>query len=87
MTHPGAGCLGLWCPWCHACQVSADHGEGLCLPLLEMWGGVVPIVGMGIRISVRERYRIKIRGPRQLYKLNSSPQVHFICIVFITVTI
>uniref|UniRef100_A0A8C5BYV5 Plac8 onzin related protein 6 n=1 Tax=Gadus morhua TaxID=8049 RepID=A0A8C5BYV5_GADMO len=54
-----AGCLGFWCPCVLPCRVSADHGEGLCLPLLECWSGVVPAVSLGLRISVRERYRIR----------------------------
>ena len=65
VAHPGAGCLGYCFQWALACQVSADHGESRCLPLLECWSGIVPAVALGLRISVRERYRIKARGPQQ----------------------
>ncbi|XP_059932553.1 cornifelin homolog [Gadus macrocephalus] len=52
-------CLGFWCPFILPYKVSADHGEGVCLPILECWSGVVPAVSLGLRVSVRERYRIK----------------------------
>ncbi|XP_030195042.1 cornifelin homolog [Gadus morhua] len=55
----GICCLGFWCPCALACQVSADHGEGLCLPMLESMSGIIPALALGLRISVRERYRIK----------------------------
>ncbi|CAL8326599.1 unnamed protein product [Lota lota] len=55
----GICCLGFCFPCVLACQVSSDHGEGLCLPMLEMLSGIVPAVAMGLRISVRERYRIQ----------------------------
>ncbi|CAL8376626.1 unnamed protein product [Boreogadus saida] len=52
-------CFGFWCPCALPCRVSSDHGEGLCLPLLEYWSGIVPALSLGLRISVRERYRIR----------------------------
>ncbi|KAJ3585154.1 hypothetical protein NHX12_013876 [Muraenolepis orangiensis] len=55
----GTCCLGFWCPCCLACQVSSEHGEGLCLPLVDILSGMVPSVAMALRTSVRERYRIQ----------------------------
>ncbi|XP_075061084.1 cornifelin homolog [Mixophyes fleayi] len=58
----GICCFALWCFPCFQCSTVSDHGECLCLPLLDLgWTGYscsCPAVSMAMRASVRERYKI-----------------------------
>ncbi|KAL4631104.1 hypothetical protein GN956_G14860 [Arapaima gigas] len=49
-------CFSFWCFPCFTCKVSKDHGECLCLPLLDY--GCIPPVSLAMRVSVRQRYGI-----------------------------
>ncbi|XP_018599896.1 cornifelin homolog B-like [Scleropages formosus] len=53
----GECCCAFWCFPCYACKVSKDHGECLCLPLLDFLG-FIPPVSLAMRVSVRQRYGI-----------------------------
>lgn len=53
------GCFALWCFPCFACITARDHGECLCLPLLESFGCIPPIT-MAMRVSVRNTYGIEV---------------------------
>ncbi|XP_076875531.1 placenta-specific gene 8 protein-like [Brachyhypopomus gauderio] len=62
-------CYAFWCCPCFACSTTADFGEGLCLPLIDILGpgmlaacGVavcVPPVTLSMRTAVRNKYGIK----------------------------
>ncbi|XP_018556084.1 cornifelin homolog B [Lates calcarifer] len=52
-------CFAYWCCPCFACKISRDYGEPLCLPLLEIFGGIIPPITMSMRVSMRHRYGIK----------------------------
>ncbi|XP_034539062.1 cornifelin homolog B [Notolabrus celidotus] len=52
-------CFAFWCCPCFACKTSRDYGQPLCLPLLEIFGGLVPPITMSMRVQMRERYGIK----------------------------
>ncbi len=54
------GCFASWCFWCFTCIKAKKYGECLCLPLLDLCGFVPPIT-MSIRVSMRQRYGIKVR--------------------------
>uniref|UniRef100_A0A3Q2VKS7 Plac8 onzin related protein 2 n=1 Tax=Haplochromis burtoni TaxID=8153 RepID=A0A3Q2VKS7_HAPBU len=43
---------------CFACRTTQQFGQCLCLPLLDVFGCVLPIT-MSIRVSLRQRYGIK----------------------------
>ncbi|XP_005461842.1 cornifelin homolog B isoform X2 [Oreochromis niloticus] len=62
-------CFAFWCCPCFACRTTKQFGQCLCLPLLDVFGCVHPIT-MSIRVSLRQRYGIKVR-PRgeSLYRL------------------
>ncbi|KAI5104543.1 hypothetical protein C0J45_6169 [Silurus meridionalis] len=51
-------CMAAWCYPVFNCVTSKDHGECLCLPLLECWGFVPPIT-MAMRVSTRLTYGIE----------------------------
>ncbi|KAF5899764.1 cornifelin B-like, partial [Clarias magur] len=51
-------CFATWCNPCFNCIVAKDHGECLCLPLLECWGFIPPIA-MAMRVSTRLTYGIE----------------------------
>ncbi|XP_012686239.1 cornifelin homolog B-like [Clupea harengus] len=50
-------CFSVWCFPCFACITARDHGECLCLPLLDSCGCVPPIT-LAMRVSMRKRYNI-----------------------------
>uniref|UniRef100_A0A8C7ITS1 Plac8 onzin related protein 2 n=1 Tax=Oncorhynchus kisutch TaxID=8019 RepID=A0A8C7ITS1_ONCKI len=52
------GCFGFWCCPCHACILTREYGQCLCLPLLDIFG-IIPPVTMSMRVSMRQRYGIK----------------------------
>ncbi|XP_076843632.1 plac8 onzin related protein 4 [Brachyhypopomus gauderio] len=51
-------CFSVWCFPCYACIVARDHGECLCLPLLDTCGCIPPAT-LAMRVSMRRRYGIK----------------------------
>lgn len=53
------GCFGFWCCPCHACIHTREYGQCLCLPLLDIFG-IIPPVTMSMRVSMRQRYGIKV---------------------------
>lgn len=55
-----SGCFAFWCCPCFACRTTKQLGQCLCLPLLDVFGCVRPIT-MSIRVSLRQRYGIKVR--------------------------
>lgn len=57
-----SGCFAFWCCPCFVCRTTKQFGQCLCLPLLDVFGCVRPIT-MSIRVSLRQRYGIKV-GPR-----------------------
>lgn len=57
---PGSGCFAFWCCPCFACITTRDYGECLCLPLLEIFGGLIPPITMSMRVSMRQRYGIRV---------------------------
>ncbi|XP_047235871.1 cornifelin homolog [Girardinichthys multiradiatus] len=52
-------CFAYWCFPCFACMTSRDFGEPLCLPLLDVFGGLIPPITLAIRVSMRHRYGIQ----------------------------
>ncbi|KAM6984107.1 cornifelin homolog B-like [Tautogolabrus adspersus] len=52
-------CFAFWCCPCFACKTSKEYGQPLCLPLLEIFGGIIGSITMSMRVSMRERYGIK----------------------------
>ncbi|XP_039514318.1 plac8 onzin related protein 5 isoform X2 [Pimephales promelas] len=52
-------CFSFWCFPCFACMTARKHGECLCLPLLDGFGGCVPPITLAMRVSVRTRYGIQ----------------------------
>ncbi|XP_035288342.1 cornifelin homolog B-like [Anguilla rostrata] len=50
-------CFVFWCCPCFACKTSREHGQCLCLPLLDFCG-IVPPITYAMRVSVRQRYGI-----------------------------
>ncbi|XP_030293044.1 cornifelin homolog B [Sparus aurata] len=52
-------CFAFWCCPCFACITTRDYGECLCLPLLEIFGGLIPPITMSMRVSMRQRYGIR----------------------------
>ncbi|XP_030602703.1 cornifelin-like [Archocentrus centrarchus] len=52
-------CFGFWCCPCFACKTSRNYGEPLCLPLLEIFSGMIPAITMSMRVSMRQRYGIR----------------------------
>lgn len=56
-----AGCMAFWCYPVFNCVTAKDHGECLCLPLLECWGFIPPIT-MAMRVSTRLTYGIEVQG-------------------------
>ncbi|KAL7875807.1 hypothetical protein AOLI_G00107700 [Acnodon oligacanthus] len=50
-------CFSVWCFPCFACITARDHGECLCLPLLDSFG-IIPPVTLSMRVSMRKRYGI-----------------------------
>ncbi|CAL8276894.1 unnamed protein product [Arctogadus glacialis] len=61
-------CFGCWCCPCHACSVTREFGECLCLPLLDMCGIIPPVV-MGMRVALRQRHGIEGTMCGAVYKL------------------
>lgn len=53
------GCFAFWCLPCFACMTSKKYGQCLCLPLLDI--GIIPPITLAMRVSMRERYGIKVR--------------------------
>ncbi|XP_072259109.1 cornifelin homolog B-like [Pyxicephalus adspersus] len=55
-------CFAFWCFPCFQCATVSDHGECLCLPLLDQtclgYSPACPPISMAMRASVRERYKI-----------------------------
>ncbi|KAK1797215.1 hypothetical protein P4O66_008596, partial [Electrophorus voltai] len=51
-------CFALWCFPCFACITARDHGECLCLPLLDAFG-LIPPITMSMGVSVRRTYGIE----------------------------
>ncbi|KAK2913582.1 hypothetical protein Q8A67_001981 [Cirrhinus molitorella] len=51
-------CFAFWCCPCFACITARDHGECLCLPLLDSFG-LFPPITMAMRVSVRRTYGIE----------------------------
>uniref|UniRef100_A0A673LXX0 Cornifelin homolog B-like n=1 Tax=Sinocyclocheilus rhinocerous TaxID=307959 RepID=A0A673LXX0_9TELE len=51
-------CFAFWCCPCFACITARDHGECLCLPLLDSFG-LIPPITMAMRVSVRSTYGIE----------------------------
>ncbi|XP_051974002.1 cornifelin homolog B [Xyrauchen texanus] len=51
-------CFAFWCFWCFTCTKAKEHGECLCLPLLDVCGTTPPIT-LAMRVSMRNRYGIK----------------------------
>ncbi|XP_068128078.1 cornifelin homolog [Hyperolius riggenbachi] len=58
----GICCFAFWCFPCFQCATVSDHGECLCLPLLDTGCGgfpaTIPPISLAMRASVRERYKI-----------------------------
>ncbi|KAK2882220.1 cornifelin homolog B-like [Channa argus] len=52
-------CFAFWCCPCFACTISKKYGECLCLPLLDIFGGLISPITMSMRVSMRQRYGIK----------------------------
>ncbi|KAK7925278.1 hypothetical protein WMY93_007588 [Mugilogobius chulae] len=52
-------CLAFWCCPCFACRTTKRYGQCLCLPLLDMFGGIPLPITMSMRVSMRHRYGIK----------------------------
>ncbi|XP_058251437.1 cornifelin homolog B-like [Hemibagrus wyckioides] len=50
-------CFSVWCFPCFACITARDHGECLCLPLLDIFG-LIPPATLSMRVSTRKRYGI-----------------------------
>ncbi|CAI5642417.1 unnamed protein product [Oreochromis niloticus] len=81
-------CFAFWCCPCFACRTTKQFGQCLCLPLLDVFGCVHPIT-MSIRVSLRQRYGIKVRprgGAETLVwfelaaaKLTLASVAHFVC--------
>lgn len=65
-----AGCFSVWCFPCFACITARDHGECLCLPLLDSCGCIPPIT-LSMRVSTRRRYGITVRTKQQQQKNQS----------------
>uniref|UniRef100_A0A8C1N6J1 Cornifelin homolog B-like n=2 Tax=Cyprinus carpio TaxID=7962 RepID=A0A8C1N6J1_CYPCA len=57
LSGTSAGCFSVWCFPCFACITARDHGECLCLPLLDSCGCIPPIT-LSMRVSTRRRYGI-----------------------------
>lgn len=55
------GCFAFWCFPCFTCITAKNYGECLCLPLLEYFSGFIPAITMSMRVSMRQRYNIKVR--------------------------
>ncbi|XP_034745669.1 cornifelin homolog B-like [Etheostoma cragini] len=51
-------CFAFWCFPCFTCITSKKYGECLCLPLLDGFG-LIPPITMSMRVSMRQRYRIR----------------------------
>ncbi|TSN12270.1 PLAC8-like protein 1 [Bagarius yarrelli] len=51
-------CFATWCYPVFTCITAKDHGECLCLPLLECCG-LVPPIAMAMRVSTRLTYGIE----------------------------
>uniref|UniRef100_A0AAR2KYM4 Plac8 onzin related protein 2 n=1 Tax=Pygocentrus nattereri TaxID=42514 RepID=A0AAR2KYM4_PYGNA len=64
-------CFSVWCFPCFACITARDHGECLCLPLLDTFG-IIPPVTLSMRVSMRKRYGITVRTAKTF----SSKQLH-----------
>lgn len=78
------GCFSVWCFPCFACITARDHGECLCLPLLDSCG-LIPPVTLSMRVSMRRRYGIKVRTKTiflfsQCYKLYLKPANLWTCL-------
>lgn len=54
------GCFAFWCCPCFACRTTKRYGQCLCLPLLDIFGCIPPIT-TSMRVSMRQRYGIKVR--------------------------
>ncbi|KAL7389531.1 hypothetical protein ABVT39_005775 [Epinephelus coioides] len=52
-------CFAFWCCPCFACKTTKKYGQCLCLPLLDIFGCIPPIT-MAMRVSMRQRYGIKL---------------------------
>ncbi|XP_012686240.1 cornifelin homolog B-like [Clupea harengus] len=51
-------CFSFWCCSCFACITARDHGECLCLPLVDSFGCIPPIT-LSMRVSMRRTFGIK----------------------------
>ncbi|XP_018429347.1 PREDICTED: cornifelin homolog A-like [Nanorana parkeri] len=60
----GTCCFAYWCFPCFLCATVNEHGECLCLPMLDTGclgcSPICPPVSMAMRASVRERYKIPV---------------------------
>lgn len=54
------GCFAFWCFPCFACVTTKKYGQCLCLPLLDYFG-FIPAISLSMRVSMRQRYGIKVR--------------------------
>lgn len=55
-----SGCLAFWCPPCFSCKTAHEAGECVCLPLLDSCG-LIPPIGMAVRVSIRQQYGIEVQ--------------------------
>ncbi|KAM4726908.1 cornifelin homolog B-like [Anableps anableps] len=52
-------CFAFWCCPCFACKTTREFDEGLCLPLLEIFGQCISPITLSMRSSMRQRYKIE----------------------------
>ncbi|XP_008289072.1 cornifelin homolog B-like isoform X1 [Stegastes partitus] len=71
-------CFAFWCCPCFACITTKAYGQCLCLPLLDIFGAIPPIT-MSMRVSMRQRYGIKVSFYSCSYFVLSKNPVYFIC--------
>lgn len=68
------GCFAFWCCPCFACVTSKKYGQCLCLPLLDI--GCIPPITLAMRVSMRERYGIKVRPRFSAVALITCSRLH-----------
>ncbi|XP_041925741.1 cornifelin homolog B-like [Alosa pseudoharengus] len=50
-------CFSFFCPMCFACITAQDHGECMCIPLLDGYG-LIPPITLSMRVSMRRQFGI-----------------------------
>ncbi|XP_041925742.1 PLAC8-like protein 1 isoform X2 [Alosa sapidissima] len=52
-------CFSFFCPMCFACITAQDHGECMCIPLLDGYG-LIPPITLSMRVSMRRQFGINV---------------------------